>query len=80
MADSQKELLIEISQLLARLKIPYMITGAWNVIYYGRPRASHDIDFIIELNSNKAEELIEDFSKQSLFRNPEARRYSCIKD
>lgn len=26
-----------------------MITGAWSVIYYGRPRASHDIDFVIDL-------------------------------
>lgn len=27
-----------------------MITGAWSVIYYGRPRASHDIDFVVEIN------------------------------
>ncbi len=27
-----------------------MITGAWSVIFYGRPRASHDIDFVVDLH------------------------------
>lgn len=31
--------------------IPYMITGAWSVIYYARPRASHDIDFVVEIDT-----------------------------
>lgn len=29
-----------------------MITGAWSAIFYGRPRASHDIDFVVELNKD----------------------------
>ncbi len=29
-----------------------MLTGAWSVIYYGRPRASHDIDFVVELEKS----------------------------
>jgi hypothetical protein len=44
----QEELLKEITNLLTKEKIPYMITGSVSVIFYGRPRASHDIDFIIE--------------------------------
>lgn len=44
----QEELLKEITSLLTKEKIPYMITGSVSVIFYGRPRASHDIDFIIE--------------------------------
>ena len=44
----QSELLKSITSFLERNKIPYMITGAWSVIYYARPRASHDIDFIVE--------------------------------
>jgi hypothetical protein len=48
----QEELLKEITTLLTKEKIPYMITGSVSVIFYGRPRASHDIDFIIEASSN----------------------------
>lgn len=45
----QQELLLSITSFLSKNNIPYMITGAWSVIYYARPRASHDIDFIVEL-------------------------------
>ncbi len=44
----QEELLKEITALLYKAQIPYMITGSVGVIYYGRPRASHDIDFVVE--------------------------------
>lgn len=49
----QGELLISISHLLDRFHISYMLIGAWSVIYFGRPRASHDIDFIVELNETE---------------------------
>lgn len=49
MESDQIELLTNIAAHLKHHNIPYMITGAWNVIYFGRPRASHDIDFIVEL-------------------------------
>lgn len=49
MENDQRVLLKAITSLLGKYKIPYMITGAWSVIYYGRPRASHDIDFVVEL-------------------------------
>jgi len=49
-----------------------MITGAWSVIYYGRPRASHDIDFVVEINQkdinktlNAVKKLSEDFLIQA---------------
>lgn len=49
MESDQSELLTTISSFLDHHRIPYMITGAWSVIFYGRPRASHDIDFVVEL-------------------------------
>lgn len=48
METDQGLLLKEITLFLNKNKIPYMITGAWSVIFYARPRASHDIDFVIE--------------------------------
>lgn len=68
MKNSQEELLKSITSFLNKHDISYMITGAWSVIYYGRPRASHDIDFVVELHKEKIkmtlaffEELSEDY-------------------
>ncbi len=49
METPQAKLLKDITHFLGSHKIPYMITGSWSSIYYGRPRASHDIDFVVEL-------------------------------
>lgn len=49
MAYNQENILKQIAKLLDRNNIHYMLTGAWSVIYYARPRASHDIDFVVEL-------------------------------
>lgn len=49
METPQAKLLKDITHFLSLNKIPYMITGSWSSIYYGRPRASHDIDFVVEL-------------------------------
>lgn len=65
MEASQRRVLVEISSFLNTEKIPYMITGAWSSIYYGRPRASHDIDFVVELASYKLDKIVEAFSKLS---------------
>ena len=49
METDQASLLTSLATFFAKHTIPYMITGAWSVIFYGRPRASHDIDFVVEL-------------------------------
>ncbi|PIU03431.1 hypothetical protein COT44_03235 [Candidatus Shapirobacteria bacterium CG08_land_8_20_14_0_20_39_18] len=71
MEADQAELFIEITSFFNKAKIPYMITGAWSAIFYGRPRASHDIDFVVELYNQDTwrvlealKELPEDFSVQ----------------
>lgn len=63
MEAGQKRILIEVSKFLNSQKIPYMITGAWSSIYYGRPRASHDIDFVVELSVDDLDKIVETFSK-----------------
>ncbi len=40
-----------------------MITGAWSVIFYGRPRASHDIDFVVELHREDLNEIVNVFDQ-----------------
>lgn len=63
MEVSQIKLLKDITSFLNTQKIPYMITGAWSSIYYGRPRASHDIDFVVELPVGDVKKTTDIFSK-----------------
>lgn len=66
MDSTQEELLKKISTALNKEGIAYMLTGAYAVIYYARPRASHDIDFVVELKSRDVEKIMAMF-KQSPF-------------
>ena len=63
MENIQANLLRDIAHFLDAKKIPYMITGSWSSIYYGRPRASHDIDFVIELPIRDIDKTTQDFSR-----------------
>lgn len=60
MESDQAELLTTIATFLEEHRIPYMITGAWSVIFYGRPRASHDIDFVVELYEKDTQRVVND--------------------
>ena len=63
METDQGLLLKKIASFLQKNKIPYMITGAWSVIFYARPRASHDIDFVVELHKKDLYRIIKVFNK-----------------
>jgi hypothetical protein len=39
--------LTQVTGILNRLNLPYMLTGAVAVTYYGEPRTTHDIDIVI---------------------------------
>lgn len=65
MESDQGQLLKDITSFLERNKIPYMITGAWSVIFYGRPRASHDIDFVVEIHEHDIDRIIKIFKTLS---------------
>ena len=65
METDQGLLLKEITLFLNKNKIPYMITGAWSVIFYARPRASHDIDFVIEAKKEDTQKVKKTFEKLS---------------
>lgn len=63
METPQAKILKDITYFLDSSKIPYMITGSWSSIYYGRPRASHDIDFVVELQTEGVGKITEIFSR-----------------
>lgn len=58
MEQDQITLLKIITAFLEKNQIPYLITGAWSAIFYGRPRASHDIDFVVELRPTEAQKFL----------------------
>ena len=46
-------------KLLDKYKINYLLTGSFAVSYYGHPRATHDIDFIVEIKKKGSAKILE---------------------
>lgn len=67
---SQPELLTFTLNQLERLAIPYMVTGSTVSSIQGEPRLTHDIDFVIVLESATIPGLSEAFSGHSFYLNP----------
>lgn len=42
---------------LEKLKIPYMLTGAVAVNFYGQPRLTHDLDVVLQIEKKDAKKL-----------------------
>ena len=45
-------------KLLDRYKVSYLLTGSFAVSYYGYPRATHDIDFIVEIKRKDSKKIL----------------------
>lgn len=58
----QQDILITISKLLAQNSISYLLSGSLAGSYYGYPRATHDIDFVIEVNGQGLKKIIKALS------------------
>jgi hypothetical protein len=54
---SQQELLAKTVRALNAAQIPYLITGSVASTYYGEPRSTHDIDFVVRLNRQQIVQL-----------------------
>lgn len=52
-----RHLLVDIANILKRLKVPYMITGGMAVFVWGRPRFTADIDIVVELKAENIDDL-----------------------
>ena len=44
----QEDLLVRVVDRINKLNIPYMITGGIAVIFFGKPRLTHDFDYLKE--------------------------------
>lgn len=58
-----EEVLVFVLRRLHDQNIPYMLTGAVAVNYYGRPRLTHDIDLVVEVREKQIPALVTAFAQ-----------------
>lgn len=59
---NEKELLADCLRRLNRAGAPYMLTGSMASNYWGIPRTTHDLDFVVQLPEKAIPALVEAFS------------------
>lgn len=60
---TERELLVDCLERLSRLGIPYMLVGSMASNYWGIPRSTHDLDFVLSLQSPDVDPLAAAFSE-----------------
>ena len=58
---TQLDILLLVCEILDRLGIEYMLTGAYAVSFYGRPRTTHDIDLNVAISSGDIKKIYDGF-------------------
>ena len=51
--QGQRDLLLLVATALNTHRVPYLLSGSFASSYYGHPRATHDIDFVVEVNKER---------------------------
>ena len=69
---SQPELLKRIVNALDRIGVEYMLTGSMASSLQGQPRASHDIDLVINLSAGSVDQFVQALQAPDLFLDREA--------
>jgi hypothetical protein len=59
---NDKELLVDALGRLNRVGLPYMLTGSMASNYWGIPRTTHDLDFVIQLPAASIPKLLSEFA------------------
>lgn len=55
---SQRDLAYAFAKVFEEQKIPYLLTGSLAASYYGIPRATHDVDFVVEIMEKDIDKLL----------------------
>lgn len=63
----EEQTLDTVTRMLERLNIPYMITGSLAASHHGRPRATHDADLVIDLDSERLGALVRDLDAANFY-------------
>jgi hypothetical protein len=66
---------------LEAVGVPYMVTGSVASMIYGEPRLTLDVDLVVELGVERAQELLDAFPETEFYRPPlEVVRLECSRD
>ncbi|MBI5620132.1 nucleotidyltransferase [Candidatus Gottesmanbacteria bacterium] len=49
----QRDLLVDVARSLNAHRVPYLLSGSFASSFYGIPRATHDIDFVVEIGNEQ---------------------------
>ena len=60
---TERELLVDCLRRLNRAGITYMLTGSMVSNYWGIPRTTHDLDFVLQLPAESISKLLAEFSR-----------------
>jgi hypothetical protein len=52
-----EEIALKVVDALTAIEIPYMLVGSFSSNYYGIPRSTKDVDFVIELGAKRITDL-----------------------
>ncbi|HTV62420.1 MAG TPA: nucleotidyl transferase AbiEii/AbiGii toxin family protein [Verrucomicrobiae bacterium] len=66
----EPELFLLFVRPLNRAGIRYVVSGSVAAIFYGEPRLTHDVDFVVFLNANDIQRLIEVFPSKEFYLPP----------
>ena len=64
---SQQELLVSVVRRLNQLGIPYLLTGSLASSLQGEPRATHDIDLLVDLQMSQVDALADQFPQDEFY-------------
>jgi hypothetical protein len=59
---NERELLVDCLRRLNRSGVTYYLTGSMASNYWGIPRTTHDLDFVVQLQMSAATRIIQEFS------------------
>ena len=60
---TQMQVLLQVLKILNKIKISYMLTGAYAVSFYGKPRTTHDIDLKILIQNEDIDKIYNAYSE-----------------
>jgi hypothetical protein len=66
----EPELFLLFVRPLNRAGIRYVVSGSVAAIFYGEPRLTHDVDFVVFLNPNDIQKLVEVFPTTEFYLPP----------
>jgi len=59
---NERELLVDCLRRLNRAEIVYYLTGSGASNYWGIPRTTHDLDFVVQLPLSAVSKIMKEFS------------------